>query len=429
LVQGLTIDRLVRYLRLDQPPLSDQLAKLEGLIAAKKYALDRIPELQSGGLFSARIADSLHSRCDLGLVEQQEELANLKKAEADKATEYRLLMLRCFGAEKTHYFDMFTQGHLSERVYRGLLHTVEDLIDHVRYERPLPASSFELTRPAVMQGQLFRLLIRLPFVGLIKEKLQADRAAMDYEEMWGRYQGASDLLDHLDEICQHEAIHEDVIDKVRKHYKQWQAKAREHLDNIAAQFPEFVTDMQTRLAERLFIHAERSAVIEQVKTGMLPKGVGEVMLQELASRERSFRQRRPSRLKLDPSELLQKVDFFKDIPEEEFKQITQHLRSRIIPAGDVIIQEGEIGDSLFLIMRGVVRVSHTQAGKEVDLATLFAGDFFGEMALLHGQPRVATCRAVTPCALSELSRADCDKVRPLCPAIQAAMEAADKLRR
>ena len=39
-----------------------------------------------------------------------------------------------------------------------------------------------------------------------------------------------------------------------------------------------------------------------------------------------------------------------------------------------------------------------------DLATLMAGDFFGETTLLHGGMRTANCRAVTPCALYELRR-------------------------
>jgi CRP-like cAMP-binding protein len=65
----------------------------------------------------------------------------------------------------------------------------------------------------------------------------------------------------------------------------------------------------------------------------------------------------------------------------------------------------------------------------MDLATLIAGDFFGEMALLHGTPRTATCRAVTPCALYELARADLDAVIETCPSITGALQDADRTRR
>jgi len=65
----------------------------------------------------------------------------------------------------------------------------------------------------------------------------------------------------------------------------------------------------------------------------------------------------------------------------------------------------------------------------VDVATLMAGDFFGEMALLRGEPRTATCRAVTPCVLYELKRTDFDAVRKASPGLQAAIEEVEKRRR
>ncbi len=57
------------------------------------------------------------------------------------------------------------------------------------------------------------------------------------------------------------------------------------------------------------------------------------------------------------------------------------------------------------------------------------GDFFGEMALLHREPRTATCRAVTPCALYELKHPDFDEVCRACPAIQGALEEASRERK
>ena len=65
----------------------------------------------------------------------------------------------------------------------------------------------------------------------------------------------------------------------------------------------------------------------------------------------------------------------------------------------------------------------------LDVATLMAGDFFGEMALLRGEPRTATCRAVTACALYELKRSEFDAVRKACPGLQAAIEDVEKRRR
>ena len=76
----------------------------------------------------------------------------------------------------------------------------------------------------------------------------------------------------------------------------------------------------------------------------------------------------------------------------------------------------------------MIRVSVRVGGEEKILATLMAGDFIGEMALLHGGARTATCRAATPCALYELRREDLEAGRDVCPAIQAALEEADRRR-
>ena len=82
-----------------------------------------------------------------------------------------------------------------------------------------------------------------------------------------------------------------------------------------------------------------------------------------------------------------------------------------------------------MLARGVVRVTRTDDGVDRDIATLLAGDFFGEMALLHGGSRIATCRAVTPCALYELARADIEVVGKTASAMTEALKEADRVRR
>lgn len=131
-----------------------------------------------------------------------------------------------------------------------------------------------------------------------------------------------------------------------------------------------------------------------------------------------------SKLTADPAELLKKVPFFKGLPREEFERLANRLKPRTAPIGDQIVRQGEHGSSLFLIARGVVRVTRKDDGIERDVATLLAGDFFGEMAALTGEERTATCRAVTPCALYELRQEDVDVAIAHQPAMKAALEEA-----
>ncbi|MBF0164709.1 MAG: cyclic nucleotide-binding domain-containing protein [Magnetococcales bacterium] len=66
-------------------------------------------------------------------------------------------------------------------------------------------------------------------------------------------------------------------------------------------------------------------------------------------------------------------------------------------AGEVILREGEIGESLYVILEGRVEVVVDDGGTEPHhLATLEKDAFFGEMSLFSDYPRVATIRALTP---------------------------------
>jgi len=65
----------------------------------------------------------------------------------------------------------------------------------------------------------------------------------------------------------------------------------------------------------------------------------------------------------------------------------------------------------------------------VMLVAAGAGDFFGEMAVLHGQPRTATCRAITPCAIYELKREDFERVAESSPGLREEVERIERKRK
>lgn len=72
--------------------------------------------------------------------------------------------------------------------------------------------------------------------------------------------------------------------------------------------------------------------------------------------------------------------------------------------GTVVFREGDPGDLMYIIQSGGVEISQLQEGKEVVLALLERGDFFGEMALVDQRPRSATVTTIQPTRLLPLSR-------------------------
>jgi len=87
---------------------------------------------------------------------------------------------------------------------------------------------------------------------------------------------------------------------------------------------------------------------------------------------------------------LKGVSIFKEIPGEVLSQIAQIAEEVQIEKGTRIFEEGEPGDSLYLIVRGGVRVH--KGTREV--AVLGEGECFGEMAILDNEPRSASITAL-----------------------------------
>lgn len=83
------------------------------------------------------------------------------------------------------------------------------------------------------------------------------------------------------------------------------------------------------------------------------------------------------------------------LPESELDHLVHEAQTKRYAVGDVLFNEGDKADGLYMIRRGSVTVSRVVAGKEVVLAYVSAGNYVGEMALVSNLPRSATVRAAS----------------------------------
>lgn len=91
------------------------------------------------------------------------------------------------------------------------------------------------------------------------------------------------------------------------------------------------------------------------------------------------------------TDILQQIPLFSSLKESELDAIDRVSITKIFPKDKIILLEDEEGDTLFIIIKGKVKVTtYSESGKEVIFSILNAGDFFGEMSLLDGKPRSAT---------------------------------------
>lgn len=112
---------------------------------------------------------------------------------------------------------------------------------------------------------------------------------------------------------------------------------------------------------------------------------------------------------------------FYSLPPEVIRSIAERLQERSFATGDSIFEEGQLGDSFYLIRRGTVRVTKLQAGEEMVLSELGEGEGFGEMALLIDQPRTATVKALSEVGALVLNRDDFTSLTRTLPALAVNM--------
>lgn len=107
------------------------------------------------------------------------------------------------------------------------------------------------------------------------------------------------------------------------------------------------------------------------------------------------------------SELLARIPLFETLPREELEHLSTLLRPRRYARGEVIFHQGDVGTSLLIVRKGQVAIRlSSPEGKEVILALLDRGDFFGELALLDGEPRSTDAVAREETDVLSLQRED-----------------------
>jgi CRP-like cAMP-binding protein len=103
----------------------------------------------------------------------------------------------------------------------------------------------------------------------------------------------------------------------------------------------------------------------------------------------------PAPADLELVEFLGRLPLFADVPAAELAPLARLVRRRHYPRGAVVFTQGDLGNVAFIVRSGLVEIVVESAdGRDLVLYEVRPGDYFGEMALLEGQPRSASavCR-------------------------------------
>src|SRR5262245_18272714 len=98
---------------------------------------------------------------------------------------------------------------------------------------------------------------------------------------------------------------------------------------------------------------------------------------------------------MEVGDLLKQIPLFEYLHAGDIDILAQSTRIQTYKTGQVILREGHVGTAFFILVSGSVEVVKQSSGAEpVVLATLGAGEFFGEIATMKHVPRSASVRAL-----------------------------------
>jgi len=110
-------------------------------------------------------------------------------------------------------------------------------------------------------------------------------------------------------------------------------------------------------------------------------------------------------------EQLKKVPLFESLSDTELEAVSQVTKIKSFPKNTILFSEGDESDSFYVICEGRVNVGiNDEEGKEIILSRLGPNEYFGEMALMDGEPRSAFVMTKDPCKLMIIAKSDFKKL-------------------
>jgi len=423
LTGGLSMEWLIHALGLDQPTLVEKVGRAQLTARAKQEALERVSQMGLAGHFSSRLIGEIEEEYQSSAGEVQQNLAVLQ-SECDHNDMKQALWMEALTIEKTTYRELLDHGEISEQVLRELELAVELQRDQLK------AGQFPIVVPAAVPlelrftGWVIRMIERaMPKNKLVKRYRLRSLAAQyehDMASLEASRRAVAEIKGKADLLPDQAAA-----DEVAEVYEDRGKESMERIDAVGESFPEYVKAVQLLAARRVVLDAEAGAVERIAVTGGIPDSVAKDARRQVGRQQRELMRQPVEALEPNPEDLVSQVPFFRELPESEIRDIVAKLIPKTVVSGEVIMQQGERGFSLFLIARGVVSIHKSIEGQPPKrVNSLYAGDIFGETAILTSQPRNATVRAASAAQLYELQKRDVDLLCNTCAGLRNAMQAA-----
>lgn len=416
LINAPTIKPMMRLLGLDRLT-GDETAELKrGIIIARHGAEETLEQFRESKLLSRAGHQLVHKQIEQALRTEDEDASDIHQ--------FRRLRLDCLRREREVLEELYKAGVIPNYIFldlKGELVRARESIlapdrekASVRHDNPF----FRL------ESALVRRLREHDWAAGLLERYQNLRISQRVIKSIARILMTEAAFEYLG----YEKVTADHRTIVEARYRERMSWFRSSISDIRRDFPDFYQRFEMHLSLHAALARARHKVEDEAQHGAIttkPRVLLERLIMVAQDQAPPLSQQLPE---LDPLELLSMVPLFAGLPAGSLEKIAEKIQRVHFLADDTIIGEGEHGDALYIIVRGEVAVSHGASPYGESIGELGDGDFFGETALLGGQVRTATVRALRSCTLLRLTRRDVLEMAERYPEIARRLQLAQQSR-
>ncbi len=377
LVNGTTLRLLIRLLGLDRLSALDSSLRSQILALSRGRVVEAVETVGATYKFApdlvADVAKSYARRSPTTAI-----TATLDPIEV--AEHYRMLLglVAMANRERELVLRHFEERTVSSRLVELLLADAGRLIDRARTGGP--AEYIEAAQRVVGFSQRFRIAHfvhrRLGIDGPLVDAL-ADR----FESTLVNRIVLEELTPFIDDKLAPLAGERATL-QLHEILRQRQEMAHTALEALRSQYPAYASLLERRFLDKVALRRQDQEYRGLFDAGVIGPELYGVLRRDVQTARALVDERPRLDLGLETRALIAQVPMFASLNERQLGAIARLLRPRFAVPGERLIRRGDRGDAMYFISSGAVEVH--AAGNKIRLGR---GDFFGEMALLSGQPR------------------------------------------
>ena len=396
-IHGTTLRGLIHLLRLDRLSPTDLAMRNRALALSLASVAEKVEEMAREFLVDPEVAQRTVNQ----YVERQEaaerELAHAHGLSDDDRLYIGLVIL--INREEELYLQNFKAGIITRPVVEALTDRTGWLLDGVRAERlagyeKAAREALGFSRHMLWALRLQRRLnLRGPLsrrLSLRFEALLINRAVLLSLEALNRR-----MLTHL--------LGTTAADTLGATLERRRGLVNKALTALKARYPDYAPVMEFQYLKRAALRMEETQYSLMYEESIISQEILSDLKHDIKRRWRAVEQPPHLDLGLHLPDLIARVPIFAGLPEDRLTVIARLLSPRLALPDETLVRQGDRGISMFFLASGHVEVSLPGGSPAIQLS---AGDFFGELALLTGEPRGADVRSLGYCHLLELTEPD-----------------------